>query len=100
MLPIVDEPRFTTKHSLPGCVWKTLDYLGNVAVEPFTAAFNWRGRQYERTFTPPKDVVISDNLFRQYDCLDYDCSRCCWKGRFWNVSPSRIPPDEFSGSNG
>jgi Fe-S-cluster containining protein len=29
--------------------------------------------------------VISDNLFRSYNCLNYGCSKCCKKTRFWNI---------------
>src|SRR3989338_6252127 len=33
----------------------------------------------------PSEIIVSDNLFRQYSCLEYQCSRCCWKTMHWNI---------------
>lgn len=71
---------------MASCVKKTFDYIGNVAAAPFVIAFQGKERHYE----PPSAIVVSDNLFRHYSCLDFNCSRCCWKTRHWNVySPAQ-----------
>lgn len=76
--------RFKSSHNLPKSIDKLFSYLGSITKEPFTVEFD----KFKKKYIPPKKVIISDNLFRQYNCLNENCSRCCWKIRDWNIFTS------------
>lgn len=84
-----DKHHAKTNHDLPSCIKKTFGYLSNVSREDFTIFFNWKGKEHRYEFNRPDKVVVSDNLFRSYSCLDYGCSKCCWYVGFWNIFSNR-----------
>lgn len=79
------EKRFSTTYNIYDSIEKLLSYVGLISKVPFSIKIP-AGKKYKIIhFTPPKNFRISDNLFRSYNCLDYNCSRCCWKKKDWNV---------------
>ncbi|MGV8086918.1 MAG: hypothetical protein ACP5N1_04765 [Candidatus Woesearchaeota archaeon] len=79
------ESRFLTRYSLRSSVDKLFNIIGNIATEPFSIEFQQKGKNQKLSYIPPDSIIVSDNLFRQYNCLDYSCSKCCWKLRDWNI---------------
>lgn len=84
-LPVLDEPRFSTVYNLTSSLRKEFEILANVSTKAFDVSFKWEEKEHNQTYTPPDQVTVSENLYRQYNCLDYGCSRCCWKTRHWNI---------------
>ena len=79
------ESRFSTVYGLKNSVDKLFKSIGNIATEPFTVEFQQKDKNHQLNYSPPDGIIVSENLFRQYDCLEYRCSRCCWKTRHWNI---------------
>ncbi len=79
------EGRFSTPYNLRSSLDKQFNILANIALEPFSVAYAQGPKISGFIYTPPDDIIISDKLFREYDCLDHNCSRCCWKTRHWNI---------------
>ena len=74
-----------TIHSLQDCIEKEFDYLSNVAKENFEFDYEVEGKFYTYESNIPKRVRVSDKLFRQYNCLNYNCCKCCDYFGFWNI---------------
>ncbi len=75
-------------HTIPKSIEKLLTYLERVAKRPFSLRYFLKDKLkvYVKNFKNiPNRVVVSKNLFRQYNCLDYNCSRCCTRVGFWNI---------------
>ena len=87
----MQEKRFSTRYGLNQSLDSTFTILSNIATDPFTITFTHRGKTHHKEYEPPDNIIMSDKLFRQYDCLDYSCSRCCWKTRYWNI----FSPDQY-----
>ena len=79
------EGRFNSEYNLNNSMSKFFGYFGAVAKKPFVVCFKEDGKLIVQKYKPVKKVVISQNLFREYDCLKYVCSRCCFKIRDWNI---------------
>jgi len=79
------ERRFNSIYTLKGSIEKLFGYLEAVSKVPFFVSFKENKKNVILKFYPVKKVVVSDNLFREYSCLDYNCSRCCWKKRDFNI---------------
>jgi len=82
------EQRFSTEYGLFSSTEKLLSIYGAIAKESLVFKF----QKKERVIPPPNNISISPNLYRFYDCRDYDCSRCCWKIRDWNI----FTPNQYS----
>jgi len=74
-----------TKHKLERCIDYLFEYLSDVSKEPFTVSFSIKGKKYNKTFTPPISIKVSDKLFQSYSCIDYGCSKCCWYVGYYNI---------------
>lgn len=79
------EQRFKSIYTLPASIEKLFDYLGRITKERFVVEYKNIKKNFKRIYNPPTKIVVSNNLFREYSCLKYKCSRCCWKLRDWNV---------------
>jgi len=77
----MEEKKFKTKYSVRDCIWKQFEYVSAIS----TKAFKIGHGKYEKYFMPPSRTIISQNLFRQYSCLDYNCTRCCSYVGFVNI---------------
>lgn len=75
------ERRFQSAYDITNSFKKTFHYLGDIAKSSFSIEVGGKLHTYD----PPSDVIVSDNLFRGYSCLNYGCSKCCTKTRFWNI---------------
>lgn len=96
------EKLFNGFYDLEDSFAKEFHYLGDICKEPISLEFG--GKEFK--FLPPKKVIVSDNLFREYSCLDYGCSRCCKKTRYWNIfseneynlNKEKYPTEVFNGN--
>ncbi len=91
----MEEKRFTSMYDLPNSFNKLFGYFSNISKEPFTVTLKQKGKDKDVTYYPPKKVVVSKNLFRQYNCLNLNCSKCCWKIRDWNIYTPNQQKDLF-----
>lgn len=76
------EKVFSSFYGIESAFYKTFHYLADIAVDPFFIEVDGKKIEF---LDPPKNIIISKMILRQYNCLDYGCSKCCTKPRFWNV---------------
>jgi len=74
-----------TDHTIKSCFFGLFEYVERLAKEDFSLMFvDPKGKIHKHDFKAPKTVVVSENLFRSYSCIDYGCSKCCWNHGFVN----------------
>lgn len=79
-----DKP-YKTAHTLKSCIEGYFEYIEKVALEDFIVEFKIDNKQFRYEAKKPNKIVISNNLFRAYSCLDLGCSRCCHSHGFHNI---------------
>jgi Fe-S-cluster containining protein len=75
------EKRFQSPYGMKSSFKKAFHYLGDIAIHPVTIEVEGKVMRYD----PPAAVKVSKNVLRQYNCLNYGCSKCCKKTRYWNI---------------
>jgi len=86
-------------------VEKCFSYLGAICRDKFRIGIQDKNIIKYIIFHSPKEVIVSDKLFRSYSCLDYGCSRCCTYVGYWNIFSANqyeeivnnYPKEEFLG---
>ena len=76
---------FKSSHSFSSCLQGYFEYIEKVALEDFEVEYEYEKKKYVYKAVKPTKIVISNNLFRAYSCLDLGCSKCCVGHGFVNI---------------
>ncbi len=79
------EKIFSSSYNVIQSIVKNITYLQRISYNPIKIKIFVDNKEYNFILKPTKKIKVSKNLIRQYNCLDYKCSRCCRKVRYWNI---------------
>lgn len=74
-----------TKYGLKYSMERALGYTALIAKDDMEVVLDGKILKLDNR-VDKKDIVLSDNYFRDYSCLDYPgCAICCNKVGYWNI---------------